>query len=968
MVDTLPPRTIHQLQAAYDAVEVPILVTDTSGQVLLANTAVRALCSDVIELVGRMIWTLTPDAAAADSLKAIYAGHILGTLPREISYTLQPWFNGCGGRVTWALNAHIPMPYGEPYIVHTARQIEPAAICQDPAAAFRSFADHVPVMMWLRLHPDGLMWFNTQWYEATGVQDPLRSVQSLALFMHHEDVERRELLLEEAIAAAEPLTVEYRLRQGGVFRWVRETAQPFFDFDGQLLGYVGTCTDIQDIRDAIQALHHSQMQAHAITATAGDAIITCDADERITLWNASAEEVFGFAAHQMIGTSLTAVLKRPLTVDHTGTIQTLFEGLADTGTDTTLSLEMIGCHADGEEIPLEVTLSFWETDDGRYITAMVRDISQRQAVTARLRQLYQAIESSSTSIVITSQSGVIEYVNPKFIELTGYSREEAIGQKPGLVSSGMTPPETYQEMWAQLTNGRTWRGEFLNRKKDGTLYWEWATISPIFNEQGDISHYVAVKEDITLRKEMESHLRSSRQRMSDIIQQNIDGMVVLDQAGVVRFVNPAALRMFNRPLEDLMNRPFGIPVLAGNLTEMQLLQADGELRHIEVRVSEIEWDGAAAFLIGLHDVTERTYIADQLRQSEANLQALLDSSHIAFVLLGPDGRVRVANRLARQAEVLGWGDPVEVSARLDEFLSRDAFSAVNERFQLALMGHSNSMEREIRLNGKRLWFELHFHPVVSPYQQVLGAFLSSEDITERKMSAERALQLRLERERMKVLTRFIRDASHEFRTPLSIINTSAALLGHIDDTERRNHKISTITAQVGRITRLVDDLILLTSLDDQTSVKMMATDVGDLVRQLSDAHQEDAAAQGITLNLIVQRGLQASVNARLLREALARLLDNALHFTAAAGQVTLRAERTETHLILSVSDTGVGIADEHQPQIFDRFFRADDAHSSSGFGLGLPIVRRVAELHGGEVHFRSQVGVGSSFILHLPLH
>ena len=123
-----------------------------------------------------------------------------------------------------------------------------------------------------------------------------------------------------------------------------------------------------------------------------------------------------------------------------------------------------------------------------------------------LRTLTRALEQSPSSVLITSTSGEIEYVNPKFTEITGYSLNEVLGKNPRLLKSGQQPPEFYKEMWATITAGRDWRGELCNRKKDGTLFWEFVVIAPIHDEHGTITHFVALKEDITERRRLEFEL------------------------------------------------------------------------------------------------------------------------------------------------------------------------------------------------------------------------------------------------------------------------------------------------------------------------------------------------------------------------------------------------------------------------------------------------------------------------------
>jgi PAS domain S-box-containing protein len=114
------------------------------------------------------------------------------------------------------------------------------------------------------------------------------------------------------------------------------------------------------------------------------------------------------------------------------------------------------------------------------------------------------VEQSPTSIIITNPVGDIEYVNPKFIEITGYTLAEVMGKNPRILKSGEKSPEAYRKLWETIAAGNEWRGEFLNKKKNGELYWESASISPIRDHSGRVTHYVAVKEDITARKQTEA--------------------------------------------------------------------------------------------------------------------------------------------------------------------------------------------------------------------------------------------------------------------------------------------------------------------------------------------------------------------------------------------------------------------------------------------------------------------------------
>jgi PAS domain S-box-containing protein len=135
------------------------------------------------------------------------------------------------------------------------------------------------------------------------------------------------------------------------------------------------------------------------------------------------------------------------------------------------------------------------------------DITERKQAETELRKLSRAVDQSASTIVITDMQGKIEYVNPKFTEITGYTFEEAIGQNPRMLKTGHTPAEEYKHLWKTITAGEEWRGELFNRKKNGDLFWEQVTISPIQSEQGEITHFIAVKEDISQRKQSEAEIQ-----------------------------------------------------------------------------------------------------------------------------------------------------------------------------------------------------------------------------------------------------------------------------------------------------------------------------------------------------------------------------------------------------------------------------------------------------------------------------
>jgi diguanylate cyclase (GGDEF)-like protein/PAS domain S-box-containing protein len=161
---------------------------------------------------------------------------------------------------------------------------------------------------------------------------------------------------------------------------------------------------------------------------------------------------------------------------------------------------------DGALLDVEVFLKKAELPTMDVVVVTVRDRTVRGRLEAQLKKFSRAVEQSPATVIITDTQGTIEYVNPKFTALTGYSFDEVMGQNPRILKSGETRPEVYRELWKTICAGKEWRGEFHNKKRNGELYWESGSISPIVEAGGVVTHFVGVKEDITARKAFEQEL------------------------------------------------------------------------------------------------------------------------------------------------------------------------------------------------------------------------------------------------------------------------------------------------------------------------------------------------------------------------------------------------------------------------------------------------------------------------------
>jgi len=182
------------------------------------------------------------------------------------------------------------------------------------------------------------------------------------------------------------------------------------------------------------------------------------------------------------------------------------------------------------------------------------EIIERRRIEEELRKLTMAVEQSPVSIVITDHDGAIEYVNRTFTEVTGFSFAEAIGQNPRVLKSGNLPKAFYQELWSTIKNGREWHGNFLNKKKNGEEFWEKAVIAPIFNDRQEISHFVAVKEDITEQKRNADALLVSERKYRQVVNSTSEGYWLLNKNRETVEVNDALLTMLGYARAEMLGR------------------------------------------------------------------------------------------------------------------------------------------------------------------------------------------------------------------------------------------------------------------------------------------------------------------------------------------------------------------------------------------------------------------------------
>jgi two-component system, cell cycle sensor histidine kinase and response regulator CckA len=250
-----------------------------------------------------------------------------------------------------------------------------------------------------------------------------------------------------------------------------------------------------------EQLRRSERRYRAVVESARDAIVTIDSAGRVAGWSPAATRLSGYAEADVIDTPAAALIPERLRAAFLDSLARLREGapLPDRLWERATVLR-----ADGREVPVEMSVARWDTDEGWFLTCVLRDVTERAAAEATLRLQVAALNATANAMVITDRQGTIEWVNPAFSTLTGFTAAESVGRNMrDLVRSGQHDRAFYEHMWETLEAGLVWQGEFVNRRRDGSIYAEEQTITPVRDGSGAISHFIGVKRDLTEQRRMQ---------------------------------------------------------------------------------------------------------------------------------------------------------------------------------------------------------------------------------------------------------------------------------------------------------------------------------------------------------------------------------------------------------------------------------------------------------------------------------
>lgn len=661
----------------------------------------------------------------------------------------------------------------------------------------------------------------------------------------------------------------------------------------------------------------------------------------------------------------------------------------------------------------------FQNEKGEAINAagLVEDITERKAAEQELQKLTTAMEQSPVSVVITDLGGKIQYVNPAFTIVTGYTYEEAIGQNPRVLKSGKHDAEFYKSIWNTIRSGETWKGEIVNRKKNGEEFWEMASISPVMDSNGKITNYIAVKNDITEKKKAEEQLLLLNQLVYGSLESADVGAwwIDFDEEDTFHALDTTA-RLIGIPVNDSPEKSYKISewvailmktkeldpeyakmidatlenfsgTISGKYQQYRAkyptLQPDGSVRWIDARADVPERDakGVALRMTGtLIDITEMKRAEDELKEAKhraeeisRNFANFLDSTSDLVYL--KDKKLRFLAVSQPLATLLGYSTWTEIAGKTEAEIKNE-YTTIHfkEEFDHQIINEGTVLEltEDIITKGdKKGWVDTVKKPLRAEDGTIVGIVSVSRDITEMKETQE---ELAEAKEVAEAATQakgdFLANMSHEIRTPMNAILGLNHLQQKTNLTPKQLDYAKKIERSAQNLLGIINDILDFSKIEaGKIDMEKIDFNLNDVLDNLSN--MMSVKAQQKDLELIISKHSDVPTyligDPLRLGQVLINLSTNAIKFTE-KGEIEIKAEKIkitkkEAFIRFSVRDTGIGLTEKQKGKLFQSFQQADTSTTRKygGTGLGLTISKKLSELMGGEIGVDSVPGEGSTF-------
>jgi len=608
--------------------------------------------------------------------------------------------------------------------------------------------------------------------------------------------------------------------------------------------------------------------------------------------------------------------------------------------------------------------------------------------------LATAIEQTAEAVVITDTVASIQYVNPAFSRLTGYSAGEVTGQTTSILKSGQHKTEFYRNLWATILAGEVWRGEIVNRRKDGTLYAGEMTIAPVRGSAGSITNFIAIQQDVTDRRAaaaalnaQERELRRQLAEIEQIYKYAPVGLALIDRQYRVVRTNERLAAFRGLSVEQVVGRNIReiVPALAGQLIEIwrQVFERGEPILNVELRgatpagdqywlENDIPLKSETGEVVGLVtsvlDITARKTAEEALKNSEEHYRLLFERNQAGFFRYGTDQTVADCNEAC--ANVLGYSRQELIGLhRKDVLLDAREAERVWERLQheRTLTNFEACLKRK---DGGVAWVlaNLNWVESESAAPVVEGSCI---DITARKLAEQETRKAKDAAESAnRAKSQFLANMSHEIRTPMNGVIGMTSLLLDTPLTPAQRQYVEIVNTSGKTLLAIINNILDFSKIEARKLVlEKIDFDLRVPLRQAVDLLALEAHKKGLELICDVDKDVPSLLKGDpdRLRQVFVNLLSNAVKFTN-AGEIVLRieleaeGEGTAT-LRFAVKDTGIGFSSNQAPFLFAPFVQGDGSTTRryGGTGLGLTICKQLVGLMKGRISAHSTGGKGSTF-------
>ena len=753
-------------------------------------------------------------------------------------------------------------------------------------------------------------------------------------------------------------------------------------------------------------LRASEEQFRSMSSAAQDAVVMMNEAGNISFWNDAAGRMFGYTAAEAMGSNLHRLLAperhRPIGDEGLRGFQ-----IAGQGTQIGRLIELVAVRKGGEEFTVELSISPVQRGSHWHAVGILRDITERRRTEAALRLRDAALQAAGNVIVITDRNGNIRWANAAFTRSTGYSVEDVRGLNMRLLKSGRHDADFYKKLWSTILGGKVWQGEVVNQCKDGSICIEDSTITPVLGDDGEISQFIAVKQDITQRKRAEENYRMLFREMMDgfALHESVGGGEGQPVDYKFLAVNPMFERITGLKAADIIGRTVRemMPGTVGNwfetygqvaLTGEPVSFTDHTLelgRHFDVRVFRPAVGQVACIFC---DVTARMVAEAAAARERVLLRTLVDHLPDAIYVKDSLGRKTLANKADVRNQ--GRASEAEVVGRDDfEFFAPDVAARFREDDLRVITTGQPVIDREESYTdflGIPRWLRTTKLPLRDGDGRVVGLVGVGHDITERKQQdilleqnsvtlAQTNAQLAVAMEQTSELARqahlanqakseFLANMSHEIRTPMNGVLGVTGLLLDTELTAEQREFAQIVRTSGEAMMTLINDILDFAKIEARkVDLEVLSFDVRSTLEAAADMVAIKAQAKGLELTCMVETEVPQMLQGDpgRLRQILVNLVGNAIKFTSEGEvgiHVKLASEAANSVMLrFTVTDTGIGIPAERINALFSAFVQVDSSTTRrfGGTGLGLAISKQLAELMGGSMGVESVEGEGSTF-------